>query len=234
MLKRILKSDGFRRLVCWLGSLYIRFAHATTRWTSINAEIPQKFWNTDKPFILAFWHGRMLMMTPEWPRKRPVHMLISQHRDGQLIANTIAHFGIQTIAGSTSKGGAGALRAMVKALKSGDSIGFTPDGPRGPRMRVSDGLVATAKLAGVPIIPASCATSRRKALSSWDRFLIIWPFGKGVYIWGEPIIVTKTDDPETVRHHIEDTLNTLSADADRMVGQTPIEPAPVPSAEVSS
>ena len=97
-------------------------------------------------------------------------MLISQHRDGQLIARTVRRFGIASIAGSTSHGGSAALRAILRALKAGQCIGVTPDGPRGPRMRATGGAVDIARLSGVPILPAAFATSRRRVLGSWDRF----------------------------------------------------------------
>lgn len=226
-LKRILKSDTVRRLVCWLGAGYIRLVYITGRWRVVNGAVPQAFWNKGEPFILAFWHGRLLMMPYVWPRSKTIHMLISQHRDGQLIANTVGHFGIQTVAGSSSKGGAAALRSMVKALKAGDYVGITPDGPRGPRMRASDGVVAVARLAGVPVIPAAFGANRRKALGSWDRFLVAWPFSGGAFVWGDPIAVDKNADPEAARQAIEAALIWVADEADRLTGQPPVEPAPV-------
>lgn len=226
-LKRILKSDAVRRLVCWLGAGYIRLVHLTGRWRVVNGAAPQAYWDRGEPFILAFWHGRLLMMPCVWPRSKPIHMLISQHRDGRLIADTVGHFGIQTVTGSSSKGGAAALRSMVKALKAGDYVGITPDGPRGPRMRASDGVAAVARLAGVPVIPAAFGAHRRKVLGSWDRFLIAWPFSGGVFVWGDPISVGKDADPEAARQAIEAALIWVADEADRLTGQPPVEPAPV-------
>ena len=228
MMKRILKSDGFRRLLCWLGAQYIRFVHATGRWRVVGGAAAQDMWRDGKPFILCFWHGRLLMMPYCWPRNRTIHMLISQHRDGQIIARTVGHFGIRTVAGSSSKGGAQALRAMVKALKAGEWVGITPDGPRGPRMRASDGIVSLARLAGVPIIPATFGAARGRVLGSWDRFLVAWPFGRGVIVWGDPIEVPRDADAtvlEAARQSVEDALNDISAEADRLTGREPVEPA---------
>ncbi len=230
MLKRLLKSDGLRRVLCWLGSLYIRFAHATGRWRVIGGEAAQGRWDRGEPFILCFWHGRLLMMPYCWRRDRTIHMLISQHRDGQIIARTVGHFGIQTVAGSSSKGGAQALRAMVKALKAGDCVGITPDGPRGPRMRATDGVVNLARLAGVPIIPATFGATRGRVLGSWDRFLVAWPFGRGVIVWGDPITVARDADADALdaaRARVEDSLNAITAEADRLTGRVPVEPAEV-------
>jgi len=228
--KRILGSDAVRRALCWLGAQYIRLVHATGRWSVVRGEVPRALWERSQPFITCFWHGRLLMMPYCWNREVPVHMLISQHRDGQIIARTVGHFGIRTIAGSTRRGGAGALRAMVKALQGGECVGVTPDGPRGPRMRASDGVVSVARLAGVPVVPATFAVSRRRVLSTWDRFVIALPFARGVLVWGEPIAVPRDADEagrEAVRARLEAALNAITAEADTLVGAVPIEPAPL-------
>ncbi|PIW26588.1 MAG: hypothetical protein COW30_14370 [Rhodospirillales bacterium CG15_BIG_FIL_POST_REV_8_21_14_020_66_15] len=232
MLKKVLKSDAVRRLLCWLGSLYIRLVHATGRWQVVGGQSARDRWAAGKPFILCFWHGRLLMMPYCWPRDRTIHMLISRHRDGQIIARTVGHFGIRTVAGSSSRGGAPALRAMVKALKTGDCVGITPDGPRGPRMRASDGIVNLARLAGVPIIPATFGAERGRLLQSWDRFLVAWPFGRGVIVWGDPIEVARDADADglaAARAEVENALNAITAEADRLTGRDPVAPADTPS-----
>ena len=228
--KRIGKSEGLRGLLCWLGSLYIRFVYLTGRWRVVNGGPAQELWDQGKPFILAFWHGRILMMPKSWRRSVAIHMLISQHRDGQLIARTVSHFGIDTVQGSTTRGGSAALRAMLKFLKNGECVGITPDGPKGPRMRASDGIISVAKLAGVPILPATFATSRRRLLGSWDRFAVALPFAAGVFVWGEPISVPRDADEtelERLRLAVEHSLNAITGQADAMVGQDTPEPAEV-------
>jgi lysophospholipid acyltransferase (LPLAT)-like uncharacterized protein len=232
-IKTMLKSEAVRRAACGLAALYIRFVHATSCWQIINDAAPKKLWDDDQPFIVAFWHNRLLMMPYSWRKGVPIKMLISQHRDGELIANTIAHLGVKSVRGSTSRDGAQALRTLLKSLKHGDCIGITPDGPRGPRMRASDGVISVARLAGVPILPVSVATSRRKALNSWDRFLIALPFSRGVFIWGDPVVVPREaseTDLADVRQSIEDQLIHISNQADELCGQATIEPA---SADVS-
>ena len=226
--KRIGKSEGLRGLLCWLGSLYIRLVHLTGRWRVVNGGHAERLWDAHSPFILAFWHGRILMMPKSWRGSVPIHMLISQHRDGQLIARTVAHFGIDTVQGSTTRGGSAALRAMLKFLKNGECVGITPDGPKGPRMRASMGIVNVAKLAGVPILPATFATSRRRLLGSWDRFAVALPFSAGVFVWGDPITVARdaTDEQlESARRAVEDSLNAITVAADRLLGLTTPEPA---------
>ncbi len=226
--KKILRNDTLRRFLCWLGAGYIRLVHFSGKWTVVGGDIPKRFWDQGRPFIICFWHGRLLLMPYCWDRSKAINMLISQHPDGQLIARTVGHFAIKTIEGSTSRGGAAALRSMVKLLKSGQSVGITPDGPRGPRMRASDGIVSVAMLSGVPIIPATYAIDRRKVLSSWDRFIVAKPFGRGVIVWGEPMEVARGAGPaamEAARARVEESLNAITAEADRMCGAQTIEPA---------
>ncbi|MBL8669204.1 MAG: lysophospholipid acyltransferase family protein [Alphaproteobacteria bacterium] len=245
--KAIGRSQGLRRAACWLLAQYIRLVWATGRWTVEGGAAARARFAAGQPFILCFWHGRLLMMPYCWPRDRAINMLISAHRDGQLIASTVAHFGIATVAGSTTHGGGAALRAMLKALKAGESIGITPDGPRGPRMRVGGGIIDIARLAGVPVIPATFSATRARIIGSWDRFLLALPFARGAILWGEPLAVARDADPAAcaaARQALEDSLNALCAEADRRCGRTPILPAdpaapaavaaPAPTAPASS
>jgi len=161
------------------------------------------------------------MMPLAWHGLAPFHMLISAHRDGRIIAGAMTYFGIETIAGSTSRGGSSALREILKRLKEGGCIGITPDGPRGPAMTVSIGIVNIARLAGVPIVPVTYATSRRRELASWDRFHLALPFGRGVFLFGEPIeIGAELDEAglEDVRSLIEARMVEMVREADRRVG----------------
>ncbi len=232
--KRILRSKALQDILCFIAANYIRFVYLTSRWTVVGDDIPKKFWDEDRIFLLAFWHGRLLMMPRCWDLKKPIHMMISMHRDGRMISDTVAHFGIKTIVGSTSKGGAAAMRAMLKTVKKGEYIGITPDGPRGPRMRAQEGIVTIARLAKVPIIPVSYASSRSKIFGSWDRFVAALPFGRGVFVWGEPIEVPHTADKEVlerVRQQVENSMNAISAQADQLCGLDPVTPAELPLKE---
>lgn len=178
-LKRIAKSAWFQGVLCRLAAQYIRLVHATGRWEVIGGDIPARYWDTGRPFIFAFWHGRLLLMAHAWRRGLPIHMLTSQHRDGQLIGRTMGAFGVEMVIGSTTRGGATALRGMVRLLKAGQYVGITPDGPRGPRMRATPGVVQVAKLSGAPIIPAAYSAARCRRLGSWDRFMVPLPFSRG-------------------------------------------------------
>lgn len=231
LVKRFLRNERLRQLLCWLGAQYIRLVFATGSWQVVGQDIPAAYWSSGRPFVLAFWHGRLLLMPHIWRRDKAIHMLISHHRDGRLIADTVKHFGIDTVSGSTSRGGSAALRGMLKALKGGDCVGITPDGPRGPRQRASAGIVNVARMAGVPIIPATYSVKRRRLLRTWDRFAVALPFSKGVFVWGRPIEVPRDASDaalEALREEVELRLNAITAAADSRMGHAALEPEPWP------
>ncbi len=228
-LKNFLRSRAAQSIICLIGALYIRLVRLTGRWEIIGEDIPQSFHQSGKPFILAFWHGRLLMMPYCWRHTERVNMLISGHPDGRLISGTVRHFNIDSVVGSSKRGGAQATRHLVRLLRDGGIVGITPDGPSGPRMRVGDGTVALARLSGAPILPATFGSSRRRVIGSWDRFVLALPFARGVFIWGEPIHVPRTADARTREAHrqqLEQAMNELTRRADTTTGQTEIEPGP--------
>lgn len=235
LLKKMLRRAEVRAFLCRAASLYMRFASWTTRWEIVGEEHPRRHWDNGQPFLGCFWHGRMMLVAPTWPRQIPVEVLISRHGDGRFISTVISHLGMGTIEGSTSRGAVTALRGVIRTLRSGRIVAITPDGPRGPRMRAAGGLALAAAAARVPVIPVSAAMSRCRILGSWDRFILPLPFGRGVIVWGEPILLSAGTDHDAIeagRLAIETALNRLSEDADRRMGRPPIEPAPpVPVAE---
>ena len=236
-IRQFIRSDRLRRVLCYSIHLYIRFVYATNRWIVEGAEHPRRLREAGRPFILAFWHGRLMMIPMAWQRLAPIHMLISAHRDGRIIADAVAHFGVQTVTGSTRHGGSAALRAMVKSLAAGDCVGITPDGPAGPAMTASSGIVNVARLARVPIVPITFATSRRRMMRSWDRMLVALPFGRGAFIWGEPIMLDARldgEDVERARREVERRMLDMVAEAEARVGRewTPPPPgAPAPESQ---
>jgi lysophospholipid acyltransferase (LPLAT)-like uncharacterized protein len=220
-LRRLLRNARLRRVACWVIHCYIRLVYLTTSWSVEGSEWPRRLRAEGKPFILAFWHGRLLMIPMAWRRLAPMHMLISAHPDGQIIADAVNYFGVDAIAGSTSRGGSVALRMMLKRLKEGDCVGITPDGPRGPAMTASVGTVNLARIARVPILPITYATSRRRMLATWDCFHLPWPCGRGIYLWGEPIEIPAELDAgglEHARNLIETRMVEMVGEADRQVG----------------
>lgn len=229
LLKRALGGEAARLMLCWAAAQYIRLLRLTGRWEMQGEAAAETLFAGGKPFVACFWHGRMLMMPYGWRRADRIHMLISRHRDGQMISRVVGYFGIKTIAGSTGKGGAGALKSLLKVIDEGGYVCFTPDGPRGPRMRAAMGVVQAAKLSGAPMLPISYSARGGRNLGSWDRFLLPRPFTRGVFLWGTPIPVPRNADAaemERLRRAVEDSLNSLTREADRLCGRTPVEPEP--------
>ena len=231
--KRVLRSAIVRGTACWLAAQYIRLVWHTGRWTVMGNENFAGIWDKGEAGIVAFWHGRLLMMPYAWKRPKPFRMLSSAHRDGELIAATVRNHGIGSIVGSTAKdgrdkGGTSALRAMLKALKSGTFIGMTPDGPRGPRMRASDGVINVARLSGAPIMPLTFSVSSGRFLDTWDRFLLPLPFTQGVLYWGEPLYVRRDLDAtgiDAARVTLEARLNAMTEEADRRMNRATVAPS---------
>ncbi len=239
-MKRILKSRPVQAVLCSLIGLYIWFVYRTSRWEVVDGGEPHLLLEEGKPFIAAVWHGRIGMMPYSVAMPHGIRVLISNHRDGAIIAGAIKFFGYKTIRGSSTdgkkskqKGGTKALRAMIQAMRDGNTILITPDGPRGPRMRAREGTVKLAQITGAPIFPLSYSIRHRRIANSWDKFIIPRPFSRGVFVWGEPIRVPRKADRETIerfRQHVEKELNAVTRKADQRVGQSVIEPAPVPEA----
>lgn len=129
---------------------------------------------------MACWHGELLMIPYAYTKYRKiplVKLIISEHFDGNLIAKTLSYFGFGAVRGSSTRGGAKALIESIKALKNGYDLGITPDGPKGPRHEVHDGIVIMAQKASVKITLVCIKPSSCWQLKSWDKFVIPKPFG---------------------------------------------------------
>ena len=194
----------------------------------MGAENVQPFWAKGGPAIVCFWHGRLMMLPYAWQSTQPFHMLHSPHADGQLIAAVVRGLGMKSLFGSSRRGGSEAFRRMVGVVKDGGTVGITPDGPHGPRMRAGGGAVTLARLTGAPLLPVAFGCRPRRLLGTWDRLAIALPFGRGVFVWGAPIAVPRDADEagiERARLALEQSLNAVTDEADRLTGQARVEPA---------
>jgi lysophospholipid acyltransferase (LPLAT)-like uncharacterized protein len=224
-----------KKLVAWWGPSLAYWVIKLLGWTmrleEVHPEIPRSFWEKEIPSLTAFWHGRLLMMPLIYGGKK-LSVLVSPHRDGQIVGKVLQRFGFGTIPGSTYRKGFSAFKQMIKAHQNGSDIGIVPDGPRGPRQQVQLGVIELAKRVKKPIVPVSFGTSKGIFFNTWDRFLLPYPFSKGVFIWGEPVYV----DPRGDRDHLEEKrgllekrLNELTDQADHYFD--PPHPIPLPRGE---
>ena len=228
--RRYLNRAVLQPLICWAAAQYVRLVWYSGRWRREDEDAPSNFFEQGNPIIVAAWHGRLFMMPKGWKHSNRIHVLISAHRDGQLLSRTMAHFGMTTVPGSTRRGGAEALLRLRRILRDGGAVGITPDGPRGPRMRASTGIIHLARLTGAPIFPLTYSCSKRRIVNSWDRLLLPLPFARGVFLWGEAIHVPADADEETIeaiRRDMEEKMTELTHRADTMMGQRRIDPAPI-------
>jgi len=181
-------------IVPLLGSLLIRLISLTNKKVF---HAPESL--GDEPFIMACWHGELLLTPYAYTRykKNPkVKLLISEHFDGNLIAKTLNNFGFETIRGSSTRGGAKALIASIKELKNGYDLGITPDGPKGPRHDVSDGIIVMAQKAKAKITLVEIKPTSFWQLSSWDKFVIPKPFGTIHYYISDLIDISELEFEE--------------------------------------
>ncbi len=241
MLKKILGNSWVQFLIGRAIGGYMLFVGVTTRWRLVNREAVEPFWRSDGGKLIGcIWHGRFALIHKMWcfdPGVPKAKMLISQSREGGIVAHTSRTVGAEVIRGSSAKGkqakgGVEAMRAMARHIDGGGVIALTPDGPRGPRMRVKKGPIQLAKLAGAPLLAVTWATSNRIVFEkSWDQFVLPLPFGHGALIWGEPIAPpgpnASDEEIEAVRMALENEMNRIAAEADRIAGVPVIEPAPL-------
>ena len=230
LFKRLSMSEWGHAALAWSAVQYLRIVKATNRWELRCPPESEALLEGRAPFVACFWHGRLAVMRAAW-RDHPgrFHMLISGHRDGEVIAMAMRRLGFPVISGSSRRGGSSALRAMCQVLWDGGCVGVTPDGPRGPRMRAKLGAIKAAQAAGVPIVPVTGSVARCKVLNTWDRFVGADFFSRGVILFGEPMTVPKEADRaamEALRAELEARLNALTREADEACGLKPVEPAP--------
>lgn len=187
------KAKGSQRFVAWTVFLVERLVTPSLRcdWRDRSGLADAQ----DSPVIFCLWHNRLaisMIVHRRYPRK--LAALVSASKDGALLAAVLSRFGVEQIRGSSSRRGPQALLEMASHAKKGFDLAVTPDGPRGPRYVVQQGVIALAQVTGLPIIPVTCNTRPKICLKSWDRFQIPLPFSKCELILNEPIFVPREAD----------------------------------------
>ena len=178
--------------------------------------------NPAQPVIFCIWHNR-LALCPSLYRQgiqrpspgRHLAAMVSASRDGGLLARVLELFGVQPVRGSTSRRGPQALLELTSWAERGFDLAITPDGPRGPRYRVQEGVLALAQVTGLPIVPVAYHLAWKFCLKSWDRFQVPFPFGRCEVVLGPPLWVpraTADADREQLRRELEARLRGLTRD----------------------
>jgi len=229
--KTLLRSAPIQIILTWMVVGYIWLVRHTGSWRVEGNVARDEALTRGTPIVVALWHNRILMMPYAWRgMRRAINMLISSHRDGMMVGRCMGLFGMNHIPVGKGPARGTAVKEAVRALRNKRILGVTPDGPRGPRMRVKPGIVEIARLAGASVVPVAYSARRRWVVGSWDRFIVPLPFSQGLVLWGAPLSVPRDADPamvEALRLELEERLTALTAEADRQMGVSSIEPAPV-------
>lgn len=162
-------------------------------------------WESGDSVIFPCWHDQLLLIVFGYPGQHAI-LLISPSKDGELLTRTMKYFGHDTVRGSSSRGGRAAFKELLTLCKGKLDIALTPDGPRGPRHELKDGVIQLARLSGRPVIPLAFACSRGHRFKSWDRFILPYPFSRGVYSYGEPLYFDKQEGVDGFRKRLQKAM----------------------------
>lgn len=203
-------------LVGILGKLLIDILFYTTKIELRGFEKVKHIFNSRK-FIYAVWHSRLLLLNYLSHGIEGTAMA-SASEDGEFVARILKRQGHEAIRGSTSRGGIKALSALIKNMTEKERPGtIIPDGPQGPRFKVKLGIIILARETGYPILLFSYSAKKMKVFSSWDRFILPYPFTKCLGIYGKPFYIPKDADKDDLMRYqnlLEKELNCLTIEAD--------------------
>ena len=207
-----MSERGKDRKIAWLsgiGTLLIRALALTWRVRYVNRAVVDGLRERKEAFLYLLWHGQLLPLL--WThRDRQIAVMISEHRDGEIIARVGSALGFRLVRGSTSRGAARALLNASREIESGHDVAVTVDGPRGPAGVVAPGALVIAQRTGAPMIPTAAATNRAWRLRSWDRFMIPKPFAVITVAYGEPIRMS-ADTPRDAAEQVDDVRDAIDA-----------------------
>ena len=212
----IIKWIGFLGAILirvWIGTLSVRCRFVGKDSLPSRARITERY-------IYTFWHENILVPCESFPQ-RNILVLISQHADGEMIAQVCKHIGFGTIRGSTTRGGIKALREMIRASEC-NHFAVMPDGPRGPRRHVELGLIYLAAKTGLPIVLLGVGHDRPWRLKTWDRFVMPRPFSQAICIALDPIPIPQNASKaqlEEYRARVEKALNDVTDYAERLASR---------------
>nr|WP_246388782.1 lysophospholipid acyltransferase family protein [Microvirga mediterraneensis] len=223
-MKRIIRSRAVQETLGFVVAGYLKFVQRTNRFVMEPADA---YGRIEMPVIAAMWHGQHFMIHfAKRPQDRAAS-LVSRSGDGEFNAVALRHLGVRAIRGSGArgrdirkKGGAQAMRSMLRALSDGEMVVMTADIPKISRI-CGQGIVTLAQLSGRPIVPVAVVTSRRIDFDSWDKASIGLPFGRGAMVLGEPVHVPRdADEPtlEALRKTVERELDRVHERAYALVG----------------
>ncbi|MBI5206543.1 MAG: lysophospholipid acyltransferase family protein [Candidatus Firestonebacteria bacterium] len=208
------------KILLWIvsnfGWLVVYILCFTVRLEVKGEEILEYYYKQGKRVIFTFWHDTQLFFVYYY-RNRNIHVLISESKDGEYIKRVIEKLGFKSVRGSSTRNGIRALLNMIDFVSNGNDAGFTPDGPRGPRHVLKEGVLLLSQKTETPIIPICFSSSNKKYFNSWDKFQMPMPFSRGILIYGKPFVIPMDCNKEDVlkyKTEVENELNRLWLEAD--------------------
>ena len=170
------------------------------------------------PVIFVFWHGRLLPLIHAHRHDGTV-VLVSEHRDGEYLARLLHHFGFGTVRGSSTRGGVGGLKGLIRAARKGRDLAITPDGPQGPSRELKPGALTVARMTGLPLVPVGVGVTPAWRAPSWDGLLVPKPFSTVRVAYGPPRFVPR-DAPQAQIDEVLGSLEVGLIDLSAQVGDT--------------
>ncbi len=210
-------SDLLIKIVPPLVTGYLRLLKLTCTIREEGVENFREAYGEEGQCIWSVWHNKLLAPIIHLGGKN-VGVVISQSKDGEMISRVFDNFGFTSLRGSSSRGGANAMRGILRHAKNGHSVGFTPDGPRGPRYEVQPGIAFTAQRTGLRVLPIGISSTSKKVYASWDRFQMPYPFSTILFNYGKPLSFTKSDAVEDIQEAIKAALIEVNTRADEILG----------------
>lgn len=209
-----IRSRWLNRLGAHLVVLAFRLLFRTVR-VDFRLEDPSmasRFRDAKIPSLFCVWHDGIVVPIFAPRGTRIAAALVSRHQDGGFLADVLDIVGVKPIRGSASRGGALSMRQMLRAAENLHIV-ITPDGPRGPRRTMKDGIVFLASRTGRQIIPcAYTATRSWRIRGNWTNLMIPKPFSTVYYIAAAPVDVPRTAS----RAELERSMQFIQQEMDRM------------------
>jgi lysophospholipid acyltransferase (LPLAT)-like uncharacterized protein len=218
-MKRSLLFFIYRYLIPYGGLLLVKALAATYRIKLYDPENEARVLNDHKSLVYASWHQRFFPGITFFSSRKPIAIMISQSRDGEMVARVVDILGWRAVRGSSTRGGVAALKKLKDLARAGYKIGHIVDGPRGPFGYVKPGLLRIAQVAGKPVVPTITSAQKKWVFNSWDRFMVPKPFARVIIRFGEAIDVPEKlegDAFEQKRLFIEQRMKDLYEDTDRI------------------
>ena len=233
LLRRATYSWLVQQLICLIILSYMKLVYYSSRKVLINEDVALEAKKTKTPLIFAFWHNRLMMIPFVTAKPKKLYpdynfmTLASRHGDGKFVGKVMEKIGLISIYGSSQDGRKSSrgieissLKQIIKGLRSGLSLGITPDGPRGPNQKINGEIVNIARISGAKILAVSYSSSKHKRLKTWDQFYIPLPFSKLCFYFDSSLIeVAKTIDAaaeENLKNEIEKRMNFVQEESKKI------------------